>query len=196
MLRKQAKILTDQQIKVVLAYLDSTSRNTLRNKVIFLLSLHGLRAKEIANLEVSMITNAEGELAEAIALQDKAAKGKSGRIVPINQMLRDSLKQYLLERKHKDSLYVITTERAQKFSSNAVAILFKKLYSSLGFEGCSSHSGRRTMITKAARKASQAGGSLRDVMVLAGHKNLQTTQQYVEQDSDAQRKLVAILYSF
>jgi site-specific recombinase XerD len=39
----------------------------------------------------------------------------------------------------------------------------------------------------------QAGGSLRDVQLLAGHRSIQTTQRYIDGDSDAQRKLVAMI---
>ena len=56
--------------------------------------------------------------------------------------------------------------------------------------GCSSHSGRRTFITNAARKISTVGGSLRDVQILAGHSALGTTQRYIEADAAAQRKIV------
>jgi integrase/recombinase XerD len=59
--------------------------------------------------------------------------------------------------------------------------------------GCSSHSGRRTFITRAARNIVEAGGSLRDVQQLAGHANLGTTQAYIEGSSDAKRRVVAMI---
>jgi integrase/recombinase XerD len=39
----------------------------------------------------------------------------------------------------------------------------------------------------------RAGGSLRDVQVLAGHQSLLTTQRYIDGDSDVQRQLVALI---
>ncbi len=75
-------------------------------------------------------------------------------------------------------------------SANTVAHWFKRLYGSLSFDGCSSHSGRRTVITKWAKNTSRAGGSLRDVQELAGHSSLATTQRYVQGDTAAKRKLV------
>lgn len=191
---KQAKVLTDKQIKAVLAAL-AGSRNGLRNQVMFLLSLHSLRAKEVADIEVSMVTDSSGAVSDHIALQDKVSKGgKSGRVIYMSQLLRDTLLEYLKDRASKTSSYLIVTERSEKFSANAVAVYFHRLYKHLGFNGMSSHSGRRTFITKAARKLSQVGGSLRDLQLMAGHKNLATTQAYIDYDSDAQRKLVQIIY--
>ncbi len=91
------------------------------------------------------------------------------------------------------SANVVTSERGEHLSANSVAHWFKRLYASLGFDGCSSHSGRRTFITRAARKVSEAGGSLRDVQQLAGHASLQTTQRHVEGSTDAKRRLVAMI---
>jgi integrase len=40
----------------------------------------------------------------------------------------------------------------------------------------------------AARKIIEAGGSLRDVQELAGHRSLQTTQLYIAGSSDAKKR--------
>jgi integrase/recombinase XerD len=193
MLTKQAKILTDDQIEKVLDYL-SKGRNAARNRVMFLLSIHGLRSKEVSALELSMITDAEGIISDQIALEDKASKGHSGRIVFMNAALQEALAEYLSERKNCISKFVIVTERSERFSPNAVSVFFKRLNAKGGLQGVSSHSGRRTFITRAARKITLAHGSLKDVQMLAGHRHLSTTQRYIEQDVDAQRKVCAILY--
>jgi integrase/recombinase XerC len=78
-------------------------------------------------------------------------------------------------------------------SAAAVQLWFHRLYKSLGLAGCSSHSGRRTFITRAARKVSEAGGSLRDVQQLAGHASLAMTQSYIEGDTAAKRRVVALI---
>jgi integrase len=59
--------------------------------------------------------------------------------------------------------------------------------------GCSSHSGRRTFITNAARKISSVGGSLRDVQALAGHSSLAVTQRYIDGSEDARAKVVELV---
>ena len=78
---------------------------------------------------------------------------------------------------------------------NPVSIVnwFAKTYRALDLHGCSSHSGRRTFITRAARLVHQAGGSLRDVQLLAGHASIETTQSYIDGDTDSQRRLVEMI---
>jgi integrase/recombinase XerD len=71
--------------------------------------------------------------------------------------------------------------------------MFKRWYRDVGLLGCSSHSGRRTFITNAAKKISIVGGSLRDVQALAGHSSLAVTQRYIDGDSEARRKIVDLL---
>jgi integrase len=67
------------------------------------------------------------------------------------------------------------------------------MFEELGIEGCSSHSGRRTFITTAARNVHRVGCSLRDVQLLAGHSSIETTQRYIDVDTQGQPRLVCLL---
>ena len=181
-LGKQAKTLTKAQVDAALGYLSNT-RHPLRNRAILLLSVKaGLRAKEIERLTWDMVTTSDGDIGTAIHLTNEASKGSGGgRVIPLNKELRSALLG--LRRspsRARPASFVITTERASRTSPQAVVNLFSRWYRDLGFSGCSSHSGRRTFITNAARKISTVGGSLRDVQALAGHSNLSTTQRYIE----------------
>jgi len=194
-LLKQAKALTIIQEKIALAYIETT-RHSLRNKVIFLLSIKaGFRAKEIASLRWRMCTDAQGNIVDYISLEDIAAKGCSGRKIPINKTLKTALAE-LKENSHyqySPAASVIRSERSKQFSAQTIVNYFHKLYGDLEFEGCSSHSGRRTFVTRLAKSITKAGGSLHDVQRLAGHANLQSTQKYIEFDSDAAQRAVDLI---
>ena len=109
---------------------------------------------------------------------NEASKGKSGRIIALNK----DLKVQLIKVKEIDGITiadaktsVVQTQRRQGTSAQVIVNSFGEWYRKLGFLGCSSHSGRRSFITQAARKVSLVGGSLRDVQSLAGHASLTTT---------------------
>ena len=54
-------------------------------------------------------------------------------------------------------------------------------------------SGLRTFITETSKRISTVGGSLRDIQMMVGHSSLQTTQRYIEADSDSQRRIVELI---
>lgn len=197
-LSRQAKTLSRHQIEAVSSYL-LNRRQGLRDQTIFNLSIRsGLRAKEIAYLTWAMVKTSEGKVGDAIHLTNLASKGKSGRIIPMNKAVKEKLCRLLLEQqtiRHFDitTAYVITTERAKQTSAQSIVNMSSKWYRELGRVGCSSHSGRRTFITNAARKISSVGGSLRDVQMLAGHSSLSVTQRYIEADSEAQTRVVELI---
>ena len=199
-LGKVAKPLIDRQIRALISHVERETRFPERNRVIVLLSFKaGFRAKEIASLTWSMITDAEGAIADAISLQNSASKGKhGGRIIPMHADLREALKSLHAHEYEKGRVkpeaFVITLAKGntdQTSRANSIHFLFNKdWFKKLEFSGASSHSGRRTFITSAARKVSMVGGSLRDVQALAGHSSIQTTQRYVDTDPEAQRRLI------
>jgi integrase/recombinase XerC len=90
-------------------------------------------------------------------------------------------------------LPVVYSEPGKGYSANAIAVWFHTRYNELGIEGASSNSGRRSFITATAKKITEAGGSLRDVQELAGHSSLATTQRYIQGDTAAKRKVIALI---
>jgi integrase/recombinase XerD len=140
-----------------------------------------------------MTNDSEGQVAWQLNLLDSASKGKSGRVIPLNAEVRDALIAYRDEVTSFSGPHVISTERSLSTSAQAIVNMFQSWYRHLGFVGCSSHSGRRTFITNAARKISTVGGSLRDVQELAGHASLRTTQRYFGANPEAQVRVVSLV---
>jgi integrase/recombinase XerD len=135
-----------------------------------------------------MVVDAEGDIAHHIELDDAAAKKRSGRTIPLHRELMLALRR--LQKQAGGRGPVIRSERGNALRPGSVVNWFARLYHELGFEGCRSHSGRRTFITNAARLAFKAGGSLRDVQQLAGYRSIEHTQAYIEGDTRAKRRLV------
>ena len=188
---KHAKTILKQHLTTAL-WRVADSRYPERARVMVLLSVRaGLRAGEIAKLTWPMVVDAQGRVASHIELHDAAAKKRSGRTIPLHPDLMRSLR-----RLHKQNAVrgpVIRSERGEALRPSSVVNWFARLYRALGFEGCTSHSGRRTFITNAARLVFKAGGSLRDVQQLAGHRSIEHTQAYIDGDTRAKRRLVNLL---
>jgi integrase len=188
---KHAKTLTKQQLTAALRRA-AHSRDADRYRVMVLLSVKaGLRAGEIAKLTWPMVVDAQGRIAGHIELHDAAAKKRSGRTIPLHPDLIRPLRR--LQKQNGARGPVIRSERGEALRPSSVVNWFARLYRELGFEGCTSHSGRRTFITNAARLVFKAGGSLRDVQQLAGHRSIEHTQAYIDGDTRAKRRLVNLL---
>jgi integrase len=109
----------------------------------------GLRACEIARLEWSMVLNARGKVADILAIHDAIAKTRGGRRIPMHPDLHRALRSLL--RISEPAGPVIRSALGGCLRTISVVNRFAALFRELGFEGCSSHSGRRTFITGAAR---------------------------------------------
>lgn len=194
-LTKQAKVLSKVQQDTVLKFLETT-KHPVRNKVIFLLSLRaGLRAKEIAALTIGMVTDAQGQISDAIRIENSATKGgNGGGVIWMNKELQSALVEYCRIPRHpKAGQTVVFSSAGKAFSPASIVNMFAYWYKELGFDGCSSHSGRRTFITNGAKKISTVGGSLKDIQMLARHSSLQMTQRYIDSEIEAQKKIVQLI---
>jgi len=197
-LGKQSKTLNKSQIKMVGEYLLS-NRYGLRDQTIFYFSVKcGLRSKEISHLKWWMVMDSDGSVGNYLNLPNSSSKGRSGRVVPLNKDLKKNLEMMLDENRRLSDFdpqtsFIVRTERSKSTSPQSIVNMFQRWYGDLGLIGCSSHSGRRTFITETSKKISTVGGSLRDIQMMVGHSSLQTTQRYIESDSECQRKVVDLI---
>lgn len=190
---RAAKVLAPGDVRRLRSHA-AQGRYAIRNEVAILLSFNaGLRAGEIAGLDWAMVLGPDRKLASSLAIGDKISKYGRGRRIPMNQDLRSALLRLHRAAGRPCTGPVIQSQRGGHMKPRAVVNWFKEIYVELSLQGCSSHSGRRTFITRSARLVAKVGGSLRDVQELAGHRSLLTTERYIAGDRDAQRKLVRML---
>jgi integrase len=193
-MRKHAKTLKSSELRRVLDHI-STRKHAQRNRAMLLVThLAGMRVGEVAALRYCDVLDGEGAVRTEMRLSADQTKGSEGRTVFVNARLQRELAAYVREvpapgadLSHK--LFYTQKQRADGFSPNTLAQFFYWLYKKAGIDGASSHSGRRTFITNLAAK----GVSVRVLMTLAGHKQIATTQHYIDVNDDMLRKAVELV---
>jgi len=75
------------------------------------------------------------------------------------------------------------------FTANTLTQYFLQLYRSVGIDGASSHSGRRSFATTLSSK----GVGVRVLMRAMGHRNISTTIGYIDASDDMLRKAVDLV---
>lgn len=187
---KQAKTLTSMEIRRVLDFI-ATRKHAVRNRAMVLTTfLSGLRVGEVAALKYMDILDADEEVRSEVRLDATQTKGNEGRVVFINAKLQKELASYVKAVPYQnlaDKLFY--TQKNEGFTANTLTQFFHYLYRAVGIEGASSHSGRRTFITNLASK----GVGVRVLMEISGHKNISTTQAYIDVNDDMMRKAVELI---
>ncbi len=188
---KQARVLTDAEFKRVLAVV-AQMKHASRNRLALMMShLAGLRVGEIAALTLRDVIDCDGKVREQLRLSAEITKGGHARVVFLNEKLRREIERYAgeyLADRAADAPLLLTQKRTA-FSANTLCQLMGQLYRSAGLDGATSHSGRRWFITRLAH----SGVSPKVIMTLAGHRNLTTTQRYIDVRDEMMKAAVDLL---
>lgn len=174
----KAKVLTESEFKRLLLVAKS-GQFALRNAALLYCSFGlGLRAKEMASLNISDITDSDCRLLDTICLKRNMTKGEKQRYAYLtHKKVCDALTDYLASIRHQErNKPLFQTQRKTRFTPNALQKWFKALYDKAGIAGASCHSGRRTFITRLIEQ----GADIKAVSRLAGHASIVTTAIYVE----------------
>jgi len=185
----QAKTLTDAEFKRLLKVV-ATERYGQRNRVVLLLGhWAGMRVGEIAALRISDVVNNDGSIKESVQLAPDQTKGNSSRIVHLPKRLQDELGAYIRVGLSSGNAPLIRSQKSRDgFTANSLCSAVKGWYHLAGIDNGSSHSGRRSFLTKLAVR----GVSARVLQELAGHRNLATTQRYIDVNDEMKRGAVEL----
>ena len=189
---KQAKTLTAEELRRVLDY-TATRKHSARNRALVVTSFYsGCRVGELSSLLYSDVVDETGKVRDEIRLRAENTKTKEARIVFVNGKLKKELQHYANSYKPKNPQlkFFYSQKRASDgYNANTLTQFFHYLYKRAGVFGASSHSGRRTFITNLASK----GVGVRVLASLAGHRNISTTQAYIDVNDDMKRKAVELV---
>lgn len=174
---KQAKTLNERELQRALDFA-KTTKSSARNRAILLLThIAGMRIGECAAVRVCDVFTSSGIVREEINLSAAQTKGNKSRSVLLNERMQAELTAYVRTVRVRDPKQpLFPTQRSAGFTANSLTQVINKLYKRAGLDGATTHSGRRGFLTNLAEK----GIGVRVMMALVGHKNMSTTQRYID----------------
>ncbi len=187
----QAKSLDDAELKRLLK-LVSLGRQGPRNRLVILLGhWAGMRVGEVALIKIGDVLNGDMTVKDTINLMPIQTKGSRSRTVHMPVKLQDEIRNYIstLRIIKMDAPLIQSQKRREGFTPNTLCSTVKHWYRMAGIDNGSSHSGRRSFLTKLASK----GVSARVLQELAGHKNLATTQLYIDVNDEMKRRAIELV---
>jgi site-specific recombinase XerD len=167
----EVEVFTEQEVNQLLFFVQDRSKVSLRNHLIVWLLLYtGVRVSELCGIQLSDIDYLTNTLRVT-------GKGGKYREIPLRPDLVDLIKEYVRtdrqESKHRDSPFLLVSQRAEKMHKDAVNTMLEGLGRRLGIR-IYPHKFRHTFCSRLLKK----GVPLTTVSKLAGHAHIQTTAHY------------------
>lgn len=183
----KAKVLTPEEFKRLLIVATSGQFPERNTAIIYCSFGLGLRAKEIAALTIGDIADENLMLLDEVNLRRSMTKGQKQRQIYLsNKKVRTALSTYLNSlNKPRLASPLFQTQRKSRFTPNVLQKWFGAMYEKAGIVGASSHSGRRTFITRLIEQ----GIDIKAVSRLSGHSNISTTAIYVDDNPERLKRI-------
>ncbi|EJL41458.1 site-specific recombinase XerD [Brevibacillus sp. CF112] len=182
----EVDVFTEQEVNQLLFFVQDRSKVSLRNHLIVHLLLYtGVRVSELCGIQLGDIDYLTNTLRVT-------GKGGKYREIPLRPDLAELIREYVRterqENKHKDSPYLLLSQRAPKLHKDAVNTMLEGLEKQLGFK-MYPHKFRHTFCSRLLKK----GVPLTTVSKLAGHAHIQTTAHYYINTSKQEKELAVNL---
>ncbi len=174
----QAKILTDSEVSAIFNLLSA------RDRAIFAICLYcGCRISEALSIRSGDVANG------VITLRKNSTKGKKGsRSLPISPNLEKILKEYLAVTSPGEYLFP-GRFKTKPLTTAYADLVLRQACQKLGIKGVSTHSFRRTALTR----MHLAGVPLRTIQRISGHSSLAALAVYLEVTDENIRDAVGLI---
>ncbi len=190
----KAKVLTSKEIQNVLKVLKSP-----RDELLFATGLYtGLRISEIISIKRDHVYTTSGGIRNILKITRLKKKNTVYSNIPIHPKLREQLQSYKKTLDHLDELgtpspwlFPSTDDPEEHIKRVRAHNILNEAFKSIGIDGASSHSMRRTCLTNMSR----AGIPLRTIQEISGHSNLSQLQEYLAVDpADSHKAILSLKY--
>jgi integrase/recombinase XerD len=180
-IRKLPDVLTIIEIEVLIAALDLSKPENIRNKAMLeVLYGSGLRVSELVGLKLS-------NYYPDVEFLKVTGKGNKERLVPIGssamkhlEIYRDTVRNHLEIKKGNED-FIFLNRRGTKLSRVMVFMMIKSLAEKIGLQKTiSPHTFRHSFATHLI----EGGADLRAVQEMLGHESITTTEIYTHLDRD------------
>jgi len=163
--QKQPDILSIDEFQKMVNSITNLKHKT----IVCLMYSVGLRVSEVINLKLKDIDSTNKKI------NIRNSKGKTDRIVMLDDSILGLMRSYWEQYKTKS--YLFEGAKGDVYSTKSIQSVVKKAALSVGLtKNISSHSLRHSCFTQLIKN----GVDLRTVQKLAGHKNINTTANYIK----------------
>lgn len=183
----QAITLNRDDHATFMRYLSNT-RHYKRDRAIYLLTYRaGMRIGSVAKLRLDDVVDASGKLKKVVILRKDITKGQKTVSAYINHPeLIQALKDWIEYRKNNCRETLFYSQKGAPFTPNTLSRVMLHHYKGAGFDGSSSHSGRRSFATNCLKNGM-------DVVALSkvmSHSSINTTMRYIHHDENELLSLI------
>ena len=175
------RYLNSQEVIQMLAAIHPRDFYAIRDRSLVLLPLHtGLRVGELIKLNIGHVA-LNGIARQTLHVTSMIGKCRHERLVPLNAIARQIIESLVsFKANHGFSVAAHTplfvTETGTRIPIRAVQYVIARLRKRSGIDVMATpHTLRHTMLTNLVGKC----GNVRVAQAIAGHKRLNTTQQYL-----------------
>lgn len=188
----QSKILDEKELKQVFRSIELGSHSKRNTTIVILSHYLGLRSKELSSLKIGDVYE-NGSVKKVLRLFSSYTKGSKHRDVSLeNKVVIKTITDFIKERIEEDKLTfhlespLFRSQKKTSFSPNSMVRVLGDIYKNAGFNNVTSHSGRRSLITK----LSYSGIDINSIRQIAGHSSISTTQRYIQDNPMLMRDIL------